>query len=346
MTTDKAADPQKRWRRGLWLSLALVMLAALSLAPYMTSSTELVRMRNALLLNDRFDAAQDWVPPAFPPDFKQETAAPYPEFVNVVQQLGLSSMANDWDRALAISKHLLGSSPVLSGDAIQSDLLDTYQRITKVGEGYCGDFVRAFIAIANAAGMDTRPWAFSFDGFGGHGHIWVEIWNRQAHAWQLVDVFDNYYFVLAEGRPLSALELHQALKQRLQSLQLRPLYSGARPGYVIESKAWNYFLRGLPQWYQWRGSNVFGYDQAWLVRVSGNISRSLEQLGGIVAGVSPRLVILSDADNLAEKEALRRLRWHLYVVALAVPLGVLSVVWCWVQLRRRRNLATQGHVHG
>jgi len=343
VTTDKAADLQKPWRRGLWLSLVLVMLATLSLAPYMTSGTELVRVRNALLLDDRFDAAQDWVPPAYPPDFKLENAAPYPEFVNVVQQLGLRSMTNDWDRALAISKHLLGGSPVLTGGAIQSDLLDTYRRITIQGEGYCGDFVRAFIAISEAAGIPTRPWAFSFDGFGGHGHIWIEIWNRQAYAWQLLDIFNNNYFVLDDARPLSALEFRRVLKERPEAMRMLPLYAGARRGFAIEAKAWDYYGRGVPEWYQWRGTNSFGYDKTWSVRAMGTVSRSLEQLGGIVAGVSPRLVILSSPENQAAHVSLRRLRSQLFLVAVTVPLGMFSALLCWVQLRRRKNGGEQLH---
>lgn len=336
MNPAKPALAKNPWRLGLWVSLALVVLAALSLAPYMTSSTELVRMRNALLLDDRYDAAQDWAPPAYPPDFKREQAAPYPEFVNVVQQLGLPAMANDWDRALAISKHLLGSSPVLSGGAIQSDLTDTHRRIINKGEGYCGDFVDVFIALANAAGMPARPWAFSFDGFGGHGHIWVEIWNRQARTWQLVDIFNNNYFVSETGKPMSALELRRALKEQPESLRMQPLYAGARRGMPVEATAWSYYRRGLPEWYQWRGTNVFSYDKNWWVHALGNLSRSLEQLGGIVAGVSPRLVILSDAGNRAAYEALRRLQWQLYAVAVVVPLGLLMALLCWVKLRRQR----------
>ena len=344
MTTDKAADPQKPWRRGLWLSLALVMLAALSLAPYMTSSTELVRMRNALLLDDRFDAAQDWAPPNFPPEFKLDRADPYPEFVTAVEQMGLASMPNDWDRVLAISKHLLGGVPVPTGGAIQSDLLDTYRRITKHGEGYCGDFVDVFIGLANVAGITTRPWAFSFDGFGGHGHIWVEIWNRQAQAWQLVDIFINNYFVLEDGRPLSAFEFRRALLGQSKDLRMRPLYEGAEVRrFAIEAKAWDYYRRGLSEWYRWRGTNVFAYDRTWLVHEPGKVSHSLEQLGGIVAGVMPRMVILSSSENRAAHESLRRLRWQLFVVLVTVPLGVLSALVCWVQLRRRKSGLKQLH---
>lgn len=303
----------------------------------MTSSTELVRMRNALLLDDRFDAAQDWTPPAYPADFKREQSAPYPEFVKAVEQLGLPAMANDWDRALAISRHLLGSAPVLAGEAIMADLPDTYRRIINQGEGYCGDFVDVFLGLAEAAGLTTRPWAFSFDGFGGHGHIWLELWNRQAQAWQLLDLFDNNYFTLDDGRPLSALEVRRALKEQPQRLQLPPLYAGARPGYAIKAKAMDYYLRGVPEWYQWRGTNVFSYDSHWLVRTLGKASRSLEQLGGIAAGVAPRLVVLADADNRLAFDALKRLRWHLMIVAVLSVLATLTALLCWAQLRRQRR---------
>jgi hypothetical protein len=345
VNSAKASFKQNPWRWALWTSLTFVTLAVFSLAPFLTSSTELVRMRNALLLDDRFDAAQDWAPPTFPPDFKREQAAPYPAFVNTVQQLGLPAQTNDWEVAIAISKHLLGSSPELSGGAIQSDLTDTYRRIVKNGEGYCGDFVRVFTAIAEAAGLTTRSWAFSFDGFGGHGHIWLEIWNRQVQAWQLMDVFDNYYFVLENDKPLSALEVHQALKRRPNVLHLKPLYDKARLGYVIETKAWDYFLRGQTEWYQLRGTNVYSYDNNKLVKSLGTFSRSLEQLGGIAAGVSPRLVVLSEAGNRSAYGALRRLRWQLYGVMVIVPLGLISALLCWIQLRFQRRRGGSASIH-
>jgi hypothetical protein len=46
------SDPARFWRRSVWISLLVLLLSLLSLAPYLTSSTELVRMRHALLLSD------------------------------------------------------------------------------------------------------------------------------------------------------------------------------------------------------------------------------------------------------------------------------------------------------
>lgn len=300
------------------LCLLVAVLSLLSLAPYMTSGTELVRIRNALSLGEALNPDFDWVPPQRPADFLSETVAPAPIFLRVAGELGLAALPDDWERALAISRHLLGSAPVLSGGAIQADLPTTYQRITQRGDGYCGDFVRAFHALAHAAGMTTRSWAFAFDRFGGHGHVWVELWNRQQQRWQLVDIFDNFYFTLADGAPLSALQFRRALLAKTPGLRLNPLYAGARPGFEIEAKAWDYFRRGADQWYLVWGDNVNSQDQAAMVRALSGVSRALEQLGGIVQGVQPDIRILPTPTNQALAQDMRWLRWHLLGVALVV----------------------------
>lgn len=327
------ADALRFWRRGVWLSLLSLLLAALSLAPYFRSSTELVRMRHALVLVDDAAHPVEWTPANIPADYLLERSAPYPEFADAVKRLGLDAMASDWERALAISRHLLGSSPQLFGGAIQSDLRDTYRRIVNQGQGYCGDFVRAFTALAIAAGIPVRAWAFSFDGFGGHGHIWPEIWNRQLGRWQLVGIFNNNYFLGAEGVPLSGLDVHRALREDPASLRRVPLDPGARPGFMIEEKAWEYYHQGRDQWYMVWGNNVFSYDRAPLVRAFGGLSRSLEQLGGIIQGVYPGVRILTEEANQEQVAAIQRLRRHLFVVAgifLAASLGLLvSLVGWW-----------------
>lgn len=332
--------------------MIVLLLAILSLAPYFTSSTEVVRMRHALLLADSGaagDADFDWTPANVPSDFLRERAAPYPEFADTVARLGLAAMPSDWERALAISRHLLGSAPVLSGGAIQSDLRDTYQRIVKDGQGYCGDFVRVFTGLAIAAGIPVRAWAFSFDGFGGHGHIWPEIWNRQLGRWQLVDIFNNSYLVGAEGVVLSAIEAHRTLLRDPVSLRLLPLHPDARPGFMVEEKAWDYYRRGLGQWYMLWGNNVFSYDQASLVRVFGNVSRSLEQVGGIAQGVYPEIRLLVDGADHAQVEAIYRLRSHLLLVSGVVVgalLALLLLLAGWWKSRRKllsRQMAEIDH---
>lgn len=335
----ESAAPTKAvrfWRRGIWICLIILLLSLLSLAPYFRSSTELVRMRHALVLSDGNNASFNWTPADVPADFLIEKQPPDPAFVDVVSRLGLDALPSDWERALAISRHLLGSSPKLLGDPIQSDLLSTYRRIVGNGEGYCGDFVRAFSGLAIAAGIPVRAWAFSFDGFGGHGHIWAEIWNQQLGRWQLLDVFNNYYFVGPDEMPLSALEVHQAMLEHSTTLRLRPLHPGARPGAVFEEKIWDYYRRGLGEWYMVWGNNVFSYDRALLVRTLGPVSRSLEQLGGILQGAYPGIRILAEPANQPQRAAIHRVRWHLLMVGGVLVLALLALLACFVGWLRTR----------
>jgi len=160
-----------RLRRGLTprhIGGLLLLVALVLVAPQMRSGTEFVRIRNALSLGaDVTPRELVWAPPDFPVDFKTETVVPPVYFVDVTRRLGLAEQADDWSRAVAISHHLLGAAPALNGGAIKQGLEATHRRIVELGDGYCGDFARVFIALSNAAGMTVRPWAFSFDGFGG-----------------------------------------------------------------------------------------------------------------------------------------------------------------------------------
>ena len=320
-------------RLGAAACLVLALLALLSLAPYMTSGTELVRLRNALTLGEPLPANFEWQPPQLPgSDYLAETAEPAELFAQVAATLRLQDQPGDWQRAVLISRHLLGSAPALNGGAIQSDLQTTYRRIIQQGDGYCGDFVRAFQAVAHAGGLTARSWAFAFDGFGGHGHIWVEIWNRQLRRWQLIDVFDNLYFTVGDGLPLSAMQLRDAMLRAEPSLRLNQLLPGSRQAYDVESRVWDYIRRGLDQWYLVWGNNVQSHDQAVLVHGLGAVSRSLAQLGGIAQGVQPMIRILPTPTNQGMAQDLRRLRWHLLAVALAAPLAlVAAAVLAWTQ---------------
>lgn len=307
------------------LGWVLLLVSLLSVAPYLRSGTELVRLRNALTLGPDLEPSQDWTPASVPADFMRESLPADPAFVAVVQRLNLAAEPDDWARGLAISRHLLGSAPVLMGGPIQKDLINTYKGIVERGDGYCGDFVRAYVALANAAGMTVRTWSFSFDGYGGHGHIWVELWNRQLQRWQLQDVYDNLYFVDGSEEPLSALALRQALLARSTTVQLRVLHPGARPGFEIEAKAWDYLQRGADQWYATWGNNVFSQDRAWAVRVFSGWSRAGEGLGAIAAGQQPRVRLLAAATNAPAREALRSLQWRLYAAG-ALGLAGLGLV--------------------
>lgn len=330
-----AAAP-RRWFGARALGAVLLLAAFATILPHLGSGTELVRLRHALVLGDDLQPGNDWAPPDFPASYLQERVPPDPYFVDWAEQLGLAGLPDDWSRAVAISRHLLGSAPRLNGGPVQQDLKRTHRAIVERGDGYCGDFVRVFTALAGAAGMTVRPWSFSFDGFGGHGHIWVEIWNRQQQRWQLVDVFQNYMFTDGGSDPLSAWELRRALASASPTLRLHRLHPGVPPGWAVEDKAWDYLRRGLPQWYQPWGNNVFTVDAALPVRAFTGVSRALEQLGAIVAGVQPAIRMIAGPDNAEERAEMHALQKRLWLAGAMGLAGLGLVIFApWVGRRER-----------
>lgn len=342
---EKGQGHVRRWRRGFGASLAVLALCLLSLAPYLRSSTELVRMRNALLLVDAKTHSFDWTPQALPKDFMQEHGPADPLFIAAAKQLGLAAMPSDWDKVVAISQHLL-SHPALVGTPIQSNLRDTYRSILQEGTGYCGDFTRVFMAFAITAGIPVRAWAFSLDGFGGHGHVWPEVWNRQLQRWQLVDIYNNFYFQGNDGIPVSAKEFRQAMLAAPQSIHSALLSPNARPGYQYQEKLWAWYRQGLPEWYMIWGNNVFSYDLALRTRNLGRFSRALEQFEAIVIGVYPSVSLMVDAANEDQAQALWRVRMHLLAVGWGSALSLLMALLFGAAWVRARHIQKSAHSPG
>lgn len=326
-------DGQRVWKRTFRVSALLAFLLVASLAPYLTSSTELVRMRNALLYED-VPAEVDWTPANPPADFRVETAAPTPLFQQIVTDNRLVSPEGDWDTALRIGRHLLAGAvdhPGVGGP-IQQDLSETHAEIIGQGRGYCGDYVDVFTALANASGVFSRSWAFSFDGFGGHGHIFNEVWDQASASWRMIDVFNNYYVVDERERPLSAIEFRRVLVQG-EPIRWRPVEPAARPGYKYPEKAVDYYRRGVSEWYLWWGNNVFEYDRNPVVSVLATPSYSLGQLSAIAVGVYPSIRVLEVPGNAAQRASLKILRIQLIAVAVLVPLLLLLMAVSALRMR-------------
>jgi hypothetical protein len=332
-----AALKHRRWRRVFWTATILAIVLVLSLAPYLTSSTELVRLRNALLYQP-VPAQADWTPAKPPEGYLLEQAQAPPSFQQIVLADKLAVPGDDWLTALRIGRHLLAGVVAHRGNGgpIQEDLSETYQRIRGKGEGYCGDYVDVFTALANTAGIFTRSWAFSFDGFGGYGHIFNEIWDRGTGSWRMIDVFNNYYVVDEAERPLSALEFRKALLAD-EPIRWRAVEPAARPGYKYPEKAVEYFRRGASEWYLWWGNNVFEYDQNGLVSLFSLPSRSLGQLAAIAAGVHPPFRVWYDPENESERKALERVEVRLAVVAIGLPLLVILMLVSFRAMRHTRG---------
>ncbi len=328
----------RRWI-GRLLALDLVLLAAVMTWVLMqaTPSSEAVRLRNALLFDGIEPAANlNWSPTSAPADFRFERHEAPPSFRKVLNELNLDSHQDEWSRAMAIARHLQvrldGKGPIMAG------LEETYGRIVDQGEGYCGDFADVFSALARADGIVTRQWNFSFDGYGGHGHIFNEIWDGTTGKWRAIDVFNNYLFLDGDtGEPLSALEFRSSLRGERPAARISVLNPQARPGYAIPEKALDYYQRGAQQWYLWWGNNVITVDQDPWVRLAGRLSRHLEQLAAILVGVQPALRVVETPESAAKINALLRLRSNLILATILGLMLAVAAVFLFFAWRYRRH---------
>jgi hypothetical protein len=297
-------------------AVGYTLLALVALAGYVlwrtTPLTEAVRWRNALLLRQGIPQDFDWKPPAYPVDFVRDERPAVPEFLEVVSRLGIAAIPDDWGKALALAGHLTEHAE--DRGPVQADLVTTYQQI-RAGFGYCADFVRVYLALAHAAGLTVRQWAFSFDGFGGHGHTLVEVFDRQRDSWLLLDVFNNFHVVdTATGEPMGVLAFRDALLARPTSATMRRSGPG-RPGFVHQHKAIDYFLGGIDQWYLMWSNAVFSYYAHPAVRVAGRISRQLAHVMANLVGVQSRIRIYPTPTNGDAVRRMFALKRQIVVVA-------------------------------
>jgi hypothetical protein len=321
--------------RGFALANALALLVALVwLAVLTLPAARAVRVRNAFLL--RRGRAEDfaWTPATTPQDFRAEHL-PAPTVIEAaVEAAGVSNANHDWQRARALVGMLVQHSRHEGG--IRADLAATFAGIV-AGYGYCADFVRVYIAAAGGAGLFCRQWAFSFDGFGGHGHTFVEIYDRERSVWSFVDVHNNVYAVLGGTEaPLDALALRNALIHAPASIEFRQAAPG-RLGFPHFDKLLDYYRRGAGEWYLWWGNDVISREQGRLARATGTISDRLAHRVGSALGQLPPFVVLATPENERAIARMEKLRRH--VLAAAVLCGALVVSLCaqfgWHVLARR-----------
>lgn len=325
------------WARPLVLwCVAIFVAAPLTLLPYLIDPYDHVRLRNAVSYRVADLGAFQWTPTSIPQDFLVEKGPIDPLFTGIITHLRLKPDATDWERIVAIEKNLMDRPADPRGPPIQSDLRTTYRRIVVDGDGYCADFVRVFRALATAAGIPVRSWAFSVDGFGGNGHAWLEFWNRQAGQWQLIDVFNNFYFT-DHGKPLSALDFRRALAERSPTFEAHRIDDATPSGYKYTEKALDFYRRGLDGWYMYWGNIPFTYERYWIIRMVSPITRAGAQLGALLMGYQPKPILLATPRNTTAIETLERLRIHLLIVFAAMTLSIMTAAYM-VLIRPRWKL--------
>ncbi len=287
------------------VSAAVLILASGWLANLTLPSRKAVRVRNAFLLRRGRPADFAWTPSTRPADFRVEHK-PAPDVIEeAVRDAGLKAVKEDWPRALVLVTMLLRHWK--HEGAIQADLASTYAGIV-AGGGYCADYVRVYLAAAGSAGLFCRQWAFSFDGFGGHGHTVVEVYDRQRAKWCFLDVHNNVYAVKkGTDGPLDALGLRNALVDSPSSVEFRRAGPG-RLGFEHFTKLLAYYCRGAPQWYLCWGNDVVTRERIGLpgalLNVSGRLSHAVASAIGL-----PPMVAVATAENepqILDMEALRR----------------------------------------
>ena len=287
-----------------------------------TRRIESVRLRNALLLQPSTSADFSWTPAQVPAGFEVERRAPTPLFAQAVARLGIDELS-DWDKARALAAHLTECAQ--DKGPIQSDLATTYRRIRE-GYGYCADFAKVYVALAHAAGLFVRQWAFTHNGFGGNGHVLIEVYDPLRGKWLMLDVYNNFYAIdAASNQVLSALEFRDSVLGLRAPAIVRPLGAG-RPGFIHHARLLEYYRRGAGEWYLIWGNAVYSAESNPVVRAALRLHPAAGQLAAMLFRAYPGIRLYVPAGNRAAAEALadlgRSVRLALWS---AVMLGVGAV---------------------
>jgi len=289
-------------------------------------STEATRMRNALIMQAPDVSVGRWTPENIPAGFLAEHAAAPKIIRSVAEQLKQSEPGSD----LALARVLAGHLNVArrEGGRIGSlEIETTYREIVRAGRGYCADIINAYTALALSAGLSVRSWAFSFDGFGGHGHIVAEIFDRQARRWVMLDVFNNVMPVAQlDGRPMSVEDFRKAFSANEATIDFVRIGNGGL-GYSHDEKLREYYRLGIDQWYFWNGNNVVSRSsQDPLIRILANVSTPLAELTAMAHGTFPGIVPVPTPTNRAAIERMQLLRSILLFAATSAALLGISLV--------------------
>lgn len=262
-----------------------------------------VRLRNALLMRAGRPADFDWTPKRLPAGYVVEMRPPAALFARVVQGLQLDGM-NAWDKACALSSHLTECAQ--ERGPIQSNLATTYRRIRE-GYGHCADFARVYLALAHAAGLFAREWAFTHNGFGGNGHVLIEVWDPLRAQWLMLDVYNNFHACdPATQQPLGALEFRRSVMGLRPAALIRKTGAG-RPGFVHQHKLLAYYRRGAAEWYMVWGNAVYSYEANPLVRIALRLHPAIGHAIALLCGVHPGIRLYVTEQNRHAADALAQL---------------------------------------
>jgi hypothetical protein len=322
------------------LLLAVACWFAATLVPTdHASSKDAVRFRNSLIVSVAAPADFEWTPDRVPPDFRWETSES-PGAIRDAVRVALKDQpagASDFDKVLAIVRHLQAGH--VDGRPISNATETAYRSIVERKMGWCSDFSQVLNGVALAAGIGVREWGMAFDGFGGEGHAFNEIYDRRRGKWIFVDAFSAIHVRdRASGAPLSVLEFRAALLSGKAAETVEVVNVTANPGFKYPAKALEYYGRGADQMYLWWANDVFSYDRHPLVALLRALPASVGQTAAILAGAFPEMRIVQSATNAVWIEELEGKRRMLFLMVTAAAVLAAAFAAQLYYFRRARRL--------
>jgi hypothetical protein len=329
----------------IWMaSLVVAVISGTWLALKAHDARDLVKFRNALLVEVGASDVFDWQPANRPADFREERAEAPSEISEAVSAaVGSKSRNSEFLSALDLARHLAknrqrGSLP------IQKSTIETYREIVGEGKGYCADYTQVFNGLAHAAGLEVREWGMSFEGYGGNGHAFSEVFDRGRNQWVFVDSFYSFYVTNHSGRPLSATELRDRLLTGSTDLHVEPIVAD-KFGFKTPEQALAYYRRGAGSFYMWWGNDVFTYDNNAVLAHLG-ASRVLQQLAAVVLGIQPHLMLAAGRIQTQGLFELRLVQGLLVALTSGMTLFAITSLMLFAARRRRAAKAPAGSESG
>ena len=290
--------------RGATCALVIAVLVLLAsggfLAAYVGNGQDQVLVRNSLLYDvagsmEAFRAAPDAI--AAPAE-ERSTLPPA-----LRDDLAALDTGQAFTTALALVRYLDTPGPPVGGQ-IASGSLQALATIRAGAGGYCADYTQVFMMLAAAAGIPAREWGFSFRGYGGDGHAVVEVYDAELAQWVFLDVFNGFYVTGPDGRPLAFLQLRRGLLDGSIPATAIVTVTDVSP-FKSPERIVHYLRRGISRAFLWHGAAAGEAERQPVLRWLGERSRALSQLGAIVLGLHPRMLIVPAPE---ERAALLELR--------------------------------------
>lgn len=323
----------------LLTAVAGILSTAVWLWTTLTPGDDMVRLRNSFGAQVGVPADFSWDPDSPPESFlsmKGTVPVAFDTEARRVREILGGGNRGSTEFGLAVARELM-NAPKRTDGAINKPSYETYEAIAKDGKGYCGDFVKAFNALALAQEVPVRQWGFAFSGFGS-GHTFNEVYDDERQKWVMIDSFHSLYFVDPDTRvPLSTLEVHDRLLNidgEVRGVDLIRIVPERVP-FRSDALATDYYRRGMSQlWLVW-GNNIFDYEASLPGKIESVMHRAVGQFFGILTGRYPTLRIYPSGASRRDVNALFEGRNEFLLAASAFLCSILFGGWLIIRVCQR-----------